>query len=306
MMAAARPQWNIFYEEIRRVSITLHGPLLGPDLFELSEDKRFKMLSLQGRLPRWFILGLLAGAGILICIPVVVSPSEWGTIPRDIGVAMLVASILGFTIDRWMKEELRTDAVKATLNAIIRPEFHSKLQRIFTYEFLCEYHYMTISIRRIIDNDEQVRVTVVTERRLCNISGAPKEIPGSVHIDEWGFEGNKSSIDGCSIHAGGIEKEVILIAVESASNASCGPRPGGGRFSTGGPRRPPRCRSVKRPLSPSASWQSSRDAAPASKSAAALAASKESAVPLAMTFHSPRSPVFLLISQVGTPSSINA
>jgi hypothetical protein len=48
------------------------------------------------------------------------------------------------------------------------------------------------------------------------------------------------------------------------------------------------------------------DVAPASKSAAALAASKESAVPLAMTFHSPRSPVFLLISHVGTPSSVNA
>ena len=44
----------------------------------------------------------------------------------------------------------------------------------------------------------------------------------------------------------------------------------------------------------------------ASKSAAALAASKESAVPLAMTFHSPRSPVFLLTSQVGTPWSVNA
>src|SRR5690348_5331026 len=39
------------------------------------------------------------------------------------------------------------------------------------------------------------------------------------------------------------------------------------------------------------------DAASASKSAAALAASKESAVPFAMTFHSFRSPVFLLISK---------
>ena len=35
-------------------------------------------------------------------------------------------------------------------------------------------------------------------------------------------------------------------------------------------------------------------------------ASKESAVPLAMTFHSPRFPSFLQISQVGTPSSVNA
>src|SRR6266404_8176012 len=49
-----------------------------------------------------------------------------------------------------------------------------------------------------------------------------------------------------------------------------------------------------------------RDAASASKSAAALAASKESAVPLAMTSHSPRLPFFLQISQVGTPSSVNA
>ena len=32
-----------------------------------------------------------------------------------------------------------------------------------------------------------------------NISGRIIEQPGSIHIDEWGFAGNESSIDECSV-----------------------------------------------------------------------------------------------------------
>ena len=119
------------------MSITSYGPLVGSGISEPPKDKYDKMLSLRGRLPPWFVLAFIAGTGILICVQVIVNPSEWATIPREIAVAMIVASILGFTIDRWMKEELRTDAVRSTINALIRTEFHSELQRIFAYEFLC-------------------------------------------------------------------------------------------------------------------------------------------------------------------------
>jgi hypothetical protein len=163
------------------------------------------MLSLAGKLPPWFVLVSFAVIGIvgLIClsVPTLLGLVPWQTIPSEIGTALLtalfIAAILGFTIDRWMKDELREEAIKATLNAIVLPEFQSELQRIFRYEFLCEYHFMRISIQCIAS--DQVRVTTSTERRLRNISGGFREIPGSIHIDEWGFEDTKSSIERCSI-----------------------------------------------------------------------------------------------------------
>jgi hypothetical protein len=85
-------------------------------------------MSLAGKLPRWFILSSIAVVGlVLIGIQIFKSPSQWEIIPRDIGIALIVAPILAFTIDRWTKNELREDAVKATLHAIIRPEFHGEL-----------------------------------------------------------------------------------------------------------------------------------------------------------------------------------
>ena len=74
---------------------------------------------------------------------------------------MLIAPILAFTIDRWTKNELREDAVKATLAAVVRDEFRGDLQRIFSYEFLCEHHFMYLSIQSIDGN--LVRVTATVE-----------------------------------------------------------------------------------------------------------------------------------------------
>ena len=177
----------------------LYGPVIGSAIAELPRHECQEMLTLRGKLPRWLVLLFIGIAGIvLIILPIFRNvPSPYETIPRDFGIAFLVGSVLAFTIDRWAKDELREDAVKATLSSVIRDEFRSELQRILNYEFLCDYHFMEISIDPI--SKDQVRVTVITERRLRNISGASRELPGIVHIDEWGFENHKSSIIGCSI-----------------------------------------------------------------------------------------------------------
>jgi hypothetical protein len=173
-----------------------YGPLIGSGL-SVDAKSESEMLSLAGNLPRWFILLLVAGLGIIsIYAATFISNDATSTILKELGVALLIAPILAFTIDRWMKDELRENAVKSTINSIIRPEFHSELQRIFHYEFLCESHNMLISIESISENE--VRVTAAVERRLRNISGGLKKIPGSLHIDEWGFS-NKCSIEQCSI-----------------------------------------------------------------------------------------------------------
>src|SRR5437870_1612240 len=82
---------------------------------------------LTGKIPPWLILLAFLTLGIaLIVIPHVWRWTwDYGIIP-EVGIALLVAAILGFTIDRWMKAELRTDAFLAAIGHILAPEFRAE------------------------------------------------------------------------------------------------------------------------------------------------------------------------------------
>jgi uncharacterized transporter YbjL len=102
-------------------------------------------MKLSGKLPPWAILALFLVLGLaLIFIP---HFFEWrwdyGIVP-EIGVALVVASILGFTIDRWMRAEIRTDVFLASIGHILAPEFRAEVSRIVGYSLICERHLLLI------------------------------------------------------------------------------------------------------------------------------------------------------------------
>src|SRR6516225_5870693 len=81
-------------------------------------------MNIWGKPPPWLVLlGILILGLLLIVVP---NYLEWkgdlGIIPA-IGIAFLTSSILGFTIDRWMRAELRTDAFQAALGHVLVPNF---------------------------------------------------------------------------------------------------------------------------------------------------------------------------------------
>jgi hypothetical protein len=88
-------------------------------------------MGLWGKIPHGLVLlGFLIVGAILIFVP---HFSEWksdyGIVP-EIGVALVISAILGFTIDRWLKAELRTDAFLAAIGHILAPEFREEVSRI--------------------------------------------------------------------------------------------------------------------------------------------------------------------------------
>jgi hypothetical protein len=96
-------------------------------------------MRLWGKIPPLIILlALLVMGTALIFIP---HFWEWtwdyGIAP-EIGVAFLVAAILGLTIDRWLKAELRTDAFLAAIGHVLAPEFRAEVSRIIGYKLVCE------------------------------------------------------------------------------------------------------------------------------------------------------------------------
>jgi hypothetical protein len=94
-------------------------------------------MTLWGRLPPWATLALVGGFGLILIIAPAVLQWDWDFgIIHEIGVAFLAACILGFTIDRWMKAELRTDAFKAALGRVLLPEFQAEVSRIIGYKLI--------------------------------------------------------------------------------------------------------------------------------------------------------------------------
>ncbi len=117
---------------------------------------------------------------------------------RDIGIAILSASILGFTIDVWLKSEIVRDVFEAALGYVFRPEFREEIRRITGYKLLCDKHLLSITLEKIPDG--RVRMTTGVERRIRNISADKQTLRGLIHVDEWGAS-EKSKILECHVLA---------------------------------------------------------------------------------------------------------
>jgi hypothetical protein len=177
----------------------LHEALAGSGIAEASLPAMKSPMSSGIRLPfgwstglgiRLFLVGLVGL--FLTFLPAI---SFWGHFefqPRDIGVALMTAAVLGFTIDFWLKRTLTEDAVRATLGSILNPVFHGELRRLFGYDFLCERHFLRLEIVSIPDTD-YVRVKGIAERDVKNITSQPRFKNSLSWVDDWGIPGEQSS-----------------------------------------------------------------------------------------------------------------
>jgi hypothetical protein len=164
-------------------------------------------MTLKGRLPPWAVLGFIGTTGlILVFVPATFELSWYGSIFRDIGIACLTTSILGFTFDRWLKLDIAVDVFRAALGYFLPEEFRGEVRRISNYKFLCEKHVLTVQVDKL-DRDT-VRATMMLERTIKNISSETLPYKNSLDLDEFGFAIAKSQIYDCQIknEAGDVHK----------------------------------------------------------------------------------------------------
>ena len=113
----------------------------------------------------------------------------WGIISevvRDLGIAVVIASILGITIYRWIKGDIVNDAFEAALGGLFPEDFRDEVRRLMGYNLVCESHHLEISIK--LSHENTVRVETKIERHIKNIGKATAETRPFLHADEWGFE----------------------------------------------------------------------------------------------------------------------
>lgn len=131
-------------------------------------------------------------------------PWRWvDQIVHDLGIAVIVASLLGFSIDRWLKAEIVEDVFRAALGYILPQEFKEEVRRITSFKFLCEKHCLHAKIE-ILDGDK-VRLTTMVERTLRNITSNVEAVRGFYSVDEWGFSEGPSQILECQLELDGGE-----------------------------------------------------------------------------------------------------
>lgn len=159
-------------------------------------------MRIWGYLPRWAILVLIGLSG---CVLVGISEYfrwdwDYGVI-RGIGEAAIVASLLGFTIDRWFRQDFARDVFYAAFGAMFREEFREELRWITSFEWLATKSLCHIKIDDL--GNEIVRVTLTTNREIENISGSDKSFKGYIGGDDWGIPGKSAQIESIGIQKGG-------------------------------------------------------------------------------------------------------
>jgi len=129
---------------------------------------------------------------LLMIIAQFVEIKFWHGLIEHLGTAFFIASILGWTIDFWLKKQITEDVFSAAMGYELPDDLKREVRYVYGNRVICEDHVQTVSIDEL-DNG-YVRLTVGTERKLRNIGETSQYLDVSLGVDEWGVPGHPSEI----------------------------------------------------------------------------------------------------------------
>ena len=183
-------------------------------------------IAIGGDFTRWQKLAGLAVLGLALIVgPHLNEAYIWHPlviISEGIGIAVLSSAILAFTIERWLRADLSKDifltAIGHQLPINYREALKAELIRLSEYKFLCERHVLKVTIQPIDDNC--VRAVMAIDRVIRNITSSTVELANQIHIDEWNFAQEHSSIAECQIELVGSNKPTKFAGTKTFPNGS--------------------------------------------------------------------------------------
>jgi hypothetical protein len=158
----------------------------------------------SARLARWrlrAILFILAIVGLVLNFLASYSPTWLEPIVREFGSALIVASVIGATVDLFFKEEFARDVFMAAFRYVLPEELKEEVLRVIGGKFMCTDSRMIVRVEQI-PNTDLVKVHIGTDRTIKNISGDRQAISVAFALDDWGFVGQQPNIEECSFDLG--------------------------------------------------------------------------------------------------------
>lgn len=140
----------------------------------------------------WLTLAGVLASG-LVAIGIAANFREpYQHIVSELGAAMMVAALLGATIDFFLKQAITKDAVEAALGYVLPPVLREELKWIYDQKILCTQHHTRFTIRKL--DDQLVMLAVRYDRTIKNISGDPYIFDFPLAVDDWGYIEHPSRI----------------------------------------------------------------------------------------------------------------
>jgi hypothetical protein len=115
---------------------------------------------------------------------------------HEIGVAMFIASILGFTIDTYLRQNIAKDAFGGAMGYFLPDDIKEAVRYLGATDWFAEEFSLTIKLERV--QDDLVKCTIKIRKFLRNVSSATQKINSYIHIDEWSHS-KSAYIVSCSV-----------------------------------------------------------------------------------------------------------
>jgi hypothetical protein len=142
----------------------------------------------------WLAMAMLGlvGAGLLILAATTALPGALHDLVPALGSALVIAAVLGATVDQFLKRRLLEDAFHVLFGYLLPPELREELSWITKQEVLCERHELRLTLTLL--DDALVKVHMESERDLRNITSHLVPFPIHFAVDEWFHEGLPSQV----------------------------------------------------------------------------------------------------------------
>src|SRR5262249_7066352 len=101
-----------------------------------------------------------------------------------------------FTIDRWFKEELISDVLKAATGHSLIPELASEVRWLYELDTICESSTMELEFEPF---GTGLKITTTMVREIRNLGSNPKPKDVGIEVDEWGVPQANSEILICDL-----------------------------------------------------------------------------------------------------------
>ena len=149
----------------------------------------------------WIVLLLFLIVGILLIL--VQSKGFF----HEVGIAAIIASFLGFSIDIYLQQRIARDAFEGAMGYFLPDDLKEAVRYIGAIDWFAEEFSLTIKLETL--PDELVRCTIKVRKYLRNVSPYTNEINSYIHIDDWGHP-QKSYLISCSIKTASVENNKMI------------------------------------------------------------------------------------------------
>ena len=154
------------------------------------------------RITTFMVLVLLLGVSMLFgCSLYLQKWAELKFVVDSLAVAIIIAGILGLTIDRLFRQQFAEDAFRASIGYVLPSELKGEMEWLYNCHIICIEHIQKCELLPIDDETCAVRVNI--QRKLRNVSGSKDEVRLNVWIDEWFHKTGSSKIISFGYNKGG-------------------------------------------------------------------------------------------------------